>query len=322
MSLHLTAARWGNVLVALADPERAHDWLLTTTQKRVQEALAELGVYPTAAQTQVLDLAQGHTLQVLGHEFRLLGDRRVGSRVQYNRMGAGPVYEGDDEPVLPSLYTDWMLAALRFLLRGRMDPARSSGAGRRAKKKATVPPSPETETNVRGAPAASAGIRAAAPTTEASASDVPFPRLLDRVRNLRMFLSYSLPVPSWDQVVLMVRATCKKWPWLPPVLAAAALVGCVLLRGGSVRGMVQHEGRPVEQGWVVFEPMEPSSERGASRLTARVENGKYDLSGLDAGTYSAVVLVPDMKTRPRIQVDVGYLWTTQNFDLGALVVPK
>jgi hypothetical protein len=84
--VRLAAARFGQEVVVLADHDPQHAWLLPTTAKRLREALAELGVYPTAAETQTLDLSQGDKLQLLGHEFRVTTDRRGRLHVDYQRL--------------------------------------------------------------------------------------------------------------------------------------------------------------------------------------------------------------------------------------------
>jgi hypothetical protein len=316
-TLHLAAARWGEELVVLADPDPQRAWLLAGTQKRLLAALAELGVFPTAAQTQDLDLTQGDTLHLLDYEFRLVGSRRAGWRIQYKHIEAATGWEDDDEAAVSNSSTSWLFAPLQFFLRRRTSTTSRRGAPRKPKK-TLVQAGAGTEADDRGPSATRPGIPAAAPT----AIDVPFPGFLDRVGSLRALLSYSLPLPSLSQIGFLVLAGCKRWPWLPALVAAAAVLFGIYLRGGSVGGTVQRNGRPVEQGWVVFEPTDSSEEQNTSHLTARIENGKYGLRGLEPGTYSVVVLVPDLRTRRSVEIDVGYLWTTQNFDLDAPDIQK
>lgn len=111
MVTYLAGARFGADLVILLDHDPQHEWLLVTVEKRLRQALTELGAGLTPAKVQQPDLAQGDTLHFLGYKFQLRN-----SQVHCQRIDMDPAEE--EPPALASnVSLEWAFHPLRSMLR-------------------------------------------------------------------------------------------------------------------------------------------------------------------------------------------------------------
>jgi predicted esterase len=87
---HVTAARFGNELIVLSDEDPHYAWLFPAVRQRLREELTDIGFELDPAKTQVVDLARGDELCILGFRVWSMRDRHGSAQVQYEPL-AGPV---------------------------------------------------------------------------------------------------------------------------------------------------------------------------------------------------------------------------------------
>jgi predicted esterase len=83
---HVACARFGHRVIVLVDGDPHFEWLLPAEDKRLREAVSEMKCTLDPAKTEVVDLARGDHLQVLGFKIRAVTDRRGVRRAQFERI--------------------------------------------------------------------------------------------------------------------------------------------------------------------------------------------------------------------------------------------
>lgn len=94
---------------------------------------------------------------------------------------------------------------------------------------------------------------------------------------------------------------------LPLGLLLLSLAGCGEanpLGRRAIYGVVSFQGKPLESGWVRFEPNEPSGVNSAGRIEA----GKYRIDesqGLPPGSYRVAISSPDESQVTKVETAPG-----------------
>ena len=322
--VHLAATRFGHEIIVLADPDAQHAWLLPTAQSRLREVLAELGIYPTGAETQELDLAQGETLQLLGHEFHVVNDRGGSRTVQCKPIEAVGPWQGEDEVALTSNWLQSLFQSLGRLFHG-CGFASGMGAPAGGRRRANAaPPPPDSSTEEEDTEASSRAGRglSARPTVPAAQ---PHEAREARCRPLSGWLGawvpgwldYTIPLPS----PILLRALARQLTWLAPLAAVCGWLLWLDLRGVVLEGAVRDHGQPVAQGRVVVYRTDIPRDYMTAPVTTAIANGKYQITGLVPGSYTISVVTPEAKTQRDVAVELDYFTNTHDLDLDSMM-PK
>jgi hypothetical protein len=72
------------------------------------------------------------------------------------------------------------------------------------------------------------------------------------------------------------------------IVVSALLAGCGKPAGNAtVKGEVTYDGKPIESGVISFYPIDPTGGSGGGGI----EDGKYDVKGLNAGRYKMKIVL-------------------------------
>ena len=138
----------------------------------------------------------------------------------------------------------------------------------------------EEETKTESAASALPAVPAAAVGPASETAEERRRPLLVRLRELLpAWLLYTVPLPTWNTLAAAFAAVLRQWRWLAPLLAAEGALAWLYFHGSTLDGTVRYHGKPVERGRVVLAPADNPDAPPTVRLTARIENGKYQADG-------------------------------------------